>query len=148
MMLSTHLLFGLLAGLVFVDFFDIENRILFLAIVVFSAAIPDIDTLKSKIGKKLEPFARVISLFTHRGFFHSLTALMILYIILFFLDKDIALAAFIGFLSHLILDATTKKGVMLFYPMKFKLKGFMKTGSFTEYVVMFIILAAIVHIVL
>ncbi len=148
MMLSTHLLFGLLAGLVFVDFFDIENKIIFLVIVVFSAGLPDIDTLKSKIGKKLEPFARVASLFSHRGFFHSLTALMILYIILFFLDKEIALAAFIGFLSHLILDAFTKKGVALFYPLKFRLKGFIKTGSFAEYIVMFIILAGIVHIVL
>lgn len=90
--------------------------------------LPDIDHPGSKIGKALYPVAWVVNkLFGHRGATHSLLALFLTSVLFLlpslsldgfigFLYKQFAIGIGVGFLSHLILDMSTKSGVPLMYP--------------------------------
>ena len=133
MLYYTHLAFGFLLGLSGIRYFNIQNQILFIILVLFAALLPDIDSPNSKLGSKI----KVISLFfKHRGILHSLLILPLIYLVLFYFDYSrFALPLLIGYLSHLIGDSITKEGIMLFSPFsKFKIKGFIKTGGITEHI--------------
>ena len=86
------------------------------------------------------PYAFILSLFgfdafKHRKSMHSIFAGIILSLILYLLLiyfslQNYALAFFLGFVMHLIEDASTKSGIMFFYPLKIlHIKGVIKTGS-------------------
>jgi inner membrane protein len=58
---------------------------------------------------------------------------ILLYIyLLFFATFEIAIAVFLGYVSHLVLDALTKEGIYLFWPLPYRIKGFMHTNSLLE----------------
>lgn len=90
--------------------------------------LPDIDHPGSKMGRALYPIAYVVNkLFGHRGATHSLIALILTSILVllpsfllngmpYFLYTHFAIGISVGFLSHLILDMSTKSGVPLLYP--------------------------------
>ena len=92
------------------------------------ALLPDIDHPGSKIGKALYPIAWVVNkLFGHRGATHSLLALFLTSVLFVlpslmltgfagFMYTQFAIGVSVGFLSHLILDMSTKSGVPLLYP--------------------------------
>ncbi|MDP7244474.1 MAG: metal-dependent hydrolase [Flavobacteriales bacterium] len=134
MMYYTHLAFGLLVALLALDFFNIQNKLLFVLIVVFFSIFPDIDDTKSKIGKKNRQISRIINiLFGHRGFFHSIYVPLILYYIFYYVNKEIGAAVLVGYFSHLFMDALTRKGIKPFYPLINKrINGFFKTNSLLE----------------
>ena len=73
------------------------------ALGIIGATFPDIDFM---IGLK------------HRGFTHSLLALVIFTSIAFCFNKQFGFTFGCCYLSHLILDSFTKMGVPLFYPSK------------------------------
>lgn len=105
---------------------------------VFSV-LPDIDTPKSFVGRRL----RIISqLLTHRGFTHSLVALFIIYISIFYLfNPQTALYASLGWASHIILDVFNPTGVQLFWPFKrFISLGYIKTGGVFEFFIIALVL--------
>ncbi|MBI2175835.1 metal-dependent hydrolase [Candidatus Woesearchaeota archaeon] len=139
MIFFTHLLGGVLAVAYFGSFFGIGGsgsvKIVAIAVAALFSILPDIDMVKSKAGKHLQPFSTVLSLvFRHRGFLHSFIFAAIVYLgIRYLLSPAIAAAAAIGYSSHLILDSLTKEGIMPFSPLsKFRQKGFVKTGGILE----------------
>ena len=140
MIFLTHLLGGILAVSYFVHYLGINgsstsDKVIIFATAMLFAVLPDIDIVKSKAGKHLQPFSTVISfVFRHRGFLHSFFFAAIVYFgIRYLLSPAIAAAAAIGYSSHLILDSLTKEGIMPLSPLsKFRLRGFIKTGGILE----------------
>ena len=134
MMYYTHLAFGILVSLVSLNFFDINNKILFFLIVILFSIFPDIDYKKSKIGRKNKILSGIINfIFGHRGLIHSIYIPLILFIIFYNLNKEIGSAILLGYGSHLIIDSINKAGIIPLYPISSKkIRGFVKTGSFLE----------------
>ncbi len=145
MMFFTHVLFGILLGYFASVFLGFGSSALFIAVAAAASALPDMDHLSSKMGRKLPPFSVIIHfLFSHRGFMHSLLAPLLLYFIISRLSQLIAAAVFAGYVSHLLLDATTTAGIKPLYPLQFKVKGIIRTNSFLEKIVALILLIAVV----
>ena len=149
MLKRTHLVFALLLFMILVFNLNLSpiNKLMFLVIFILAAIIPDIDTTESSVGRKTKPASNLINvLFGHRGFFHSLTFIIILAILLFILKTPnlIAIAILTGYVSHLILDAFTKTGIRVFWPLKSQAKGSIKTGSTTESIIFLVFLAGII----
>lgn len=139
MIFLTHLLGGILAVVYFGHFFGLSGssseKAFLIAIAMLFSILPDIDMIKSKAGRHLQPFSNVFSfVFRHRGFLHSFIFAAIVYFgIRYLLSPEIAAAAAIGYLSHIILDALTKEGVMPLSPLsRLRLRGFVKTGGILE----------------
>ncbi len=99
---TAHFTGGLLTGLGLYYFWIPDIAVIIVAII--GASIPDID--------------RRLPLFTHRGIMHTLVGAS--FFVLFFkwmgLIQGFELALFAGYLSHMLLDTTTKMGIMWFYP--------------------------------
>ena len=141
MIFLTHLLGGVLALIYLGHFFGIsgsavgrEKAALILVSASFALA-PDLDTIKSRPGRLLQPFSTVASfLFRHRGFLHSFTfAILVYFGVHYLFSATIAAAATVGYSSHLILDSLTKNGIMPFLPVsRVKLRGFVRTGGLFE----------------
>jgi len=138
MLFRTHLAAALLIALILL-FFNIN--LVFIIVFVIASLLPDIDHPSSKIGKR---FKFLNYLFAHRGFFHSLFALLIFTILLYFVNFLLAIAFFSGYFLHLLLDSFTRQGIYLFYPFSTKRsKGNVKVGSFLENIMFFIVLFVI-----
>ncbi len=133
-MFKTHIAMGFLVGLLTLPYLPVQNKFLFLILVAVCASLPDIDHARSKINNQFQLFKIVSFLFRHRGIMHSLLAVLILGVLAYrYLGHDIAYAFFIGFTAHILGDALTKNGVELFYPLtRWKIRGFIITGSFFE----------------
>lgn len=123
----------------FGSFFGIGNsgneKVLAVAVAGFFALLPDIDMVKSKLGRKLQPLSSVLAvLFRHRGFLHSiLFAALVYFGTRYLFSQAIAAAAAIGYSSHLLLDMATRDGIKPFVPLsRLRLRGFVRTGSIFE----------------
>ncbi len=143
MIFLTHLLGGVLALAYLGRFFGINSsgseKMALIVVSALFALAPDIDTIKSKAGKLLQPFSTVASfLFRHRGFLHSFVfAILVYFGMLYVFSATVAAAAAVGYSSHLLLDAMTKEGIRPLSPLlKFRLRGPITTGSFFEQVVL------------
>lgn len=78
--------------------------------------------IKSVIGIILFLFSCVYGFgSSHRTFMHSIAALVITTLSISFFCMPIAQAYGIGFISHLLLDITNKRGLQLFFPLKYRL---------------------------
>ena len=139
-MYFTHLAFAFFLSLLVLYFsfpYQLQNPLLFIIVTLFFALLPDIDETKSKLGKKVKPLSFILKiLFGHRKLFHSIFVPIIISLLLYLTTNiEIALAAFIGYTSHLILDALTPAGIMPLYPLsQKKTKSFIKTNSFLEHI--------------
>ena len=140
MMFRTHLAFSFLISILIIDSFNIQNKVMFIVILLIASVLPDIDSYKSKLGRKIKPISFLINIFLgHRGIFHSLFLLILISLIIAFINNEIAAAFFIGYLSHLILDSLTPEGVMFFYPFsKKRIKGIIRTSSLWENIFFFV----------
>lgn len=90
--------------------------------------LPDIDHPTSRVGKRLSSISKIINtLFGHRGFTHSILAVLLFAYSLFILTSIIpevligfylpfALGLIVGYASHLLLDMMTVSGIPLLYP--------------------------------
>lgn len=140
MMFKTHIAFGFLIGLLALKFFNVSNPVLFITLVVLASALPDIDHPNSKLGKKVKI---IFLFFEHRGFFHGIFAAFLFGGLAYYFLKGYFLAVFIGYLSHLIIDAITLEGIMPLHPIsRFRLKGIFRTGSVFEYIIFVLITIA------
>lgn len=148
MMFYTHLTFSLLVGLLASVFFGI-GQLYFIVLVVLFGLIPDIDTHKSKVGKKIPIISFILKIiFGHRGIFHSVFIPILLFFAFSYLGFYLmGLAVLLGYLSHILLDALTPSGVKLFWPFRFKMKGFIKTNSILEKILFLILCIADVYII-
>ncbi len=129
MLLKTHIVitcFFILLVLPFIDF-----KIIFVIAALIGTFFPDIDTKYSKAGKK--KIFRPVQLFTsHRGVFHSFSFLILLCFILVFIFPKAIEGFILGYGLHLIADGLTIQGIYPFYPLKWKIKGNLRTGSMNE----------------
>lgn len=129
MLFWTHLIVGLFGGLLFLD--RAENKILFLIVVLIASVFPDIDSSTSKIGRK--GISKVITAFSrHRGVLHSFTFMLFIYFILRSFVPLLAFPFLLGYLIHLISDCFTKRGLRLFWPFRWRFKGFVRSGGLME----------------
>lgn len=131
---KTHLLFAALVVLLWLKHFSIQNSLFFALVALFSSIIVDIDKADSKAGRKLWPLSLIIEFFLrHRGLLHSFWIPLLFYVLVKNVSLIIASGFFVGYVSHLLLDALTVQGVTFFYPLHYRWKGFFVTGSFLEY---------------
>ncbi len=134
MMFITHVSIALFAGILKIQLIPLPiDKLLFLAIVILSALIPDIDT-DSFIARRLR--VRGLSwFFKHRGFFHSILPMIFFMVIVFLFTGNpyYSIAVLIGFGSHLFFDAFTVKGIAFFWPSKLKLRGKLRTGGLIDW---------------
>ncbi|PJC45472.1 hypothetical protein CO037_01280, partial [Candidatus Pacearchaeota archaeon CG_4_9_14_0_2_um_filter_30_8] len=54
------------------------------------------------------------------------------YFLFYFYFPSISLGFLVGYGTHLLGDLVTKQGLRLFYPFKFRIHGFLKTGGKIE----------------
>lgn len=150
MLFLTHILFSLIAGILLSDSFPNVPSFAFISLCAFFGVFPDIDSLRSKIGNWV-PFSKIAYfILGHRGIFHSLIIPASLWLISGFLGKtEIGIAAVTGYSSHLFLDALTPKGIAPLHPFsRYRLSGPVKTGSWGEYGLLFLLGIVFVVIVL
>jgi len=135
MLNRTHIAFSLFLGLLFFKFSN--NPLIFFIVLIVSTFLPDLDSYNSKIGKRF--FSRVLTAFTkHRGIMHSLLFFLGAYFLLYFYIPILSFGFFVGYGGHLFGDLITKRGLRLFYPFKFRIHGFLKTGGRLESVLFLI----------
>lgn len=146
----THLAFGVLAGLVFMPFYH-HNLVLYFALVLFGALLPDIDHDGSKINQIVPVTKWLGRLFKHRGFFHSVFPPLIIFGALYFFTSwsFVGVALAVGYVSHLFSDGLTKMGVNFLHPVaNLHLGGFIETGTVWEHVFFFgVVVLSVVKVV-
>jgi inner membrane protein len=140
MMFITHLSFALFIGLLMIMQIALPvNQTVFLAILLFASLLPDIDSAHSLFGSKVKVVGFA---FRHRGIIHSILIMAVFGIILLIFTSNLyyLLAFIIGYLSHLMLDSLTPKGIPLFWPSKKRLNGTFKTTGFFDWFLLIIFL--------
>jgi inner membrane protein len=122
----THAIVGVAAAVPIVT----VSNFYFISFALMGALFPDID-IKAKVK--------------HRGFTHSLLCICLLYPLIYYFTSSGALFFTIGFISHLVLDMLTKRGIALFYPIKMRvgLKLF-RTGGTVDHMLRYIAAAVAV----
>ncbi|MBT5271887.1 metal-dependent hydrolase [Candidatus Woesearchaeota archaeon] len=120
--------------------------LIFILIAIFASMVPDIDNPSSKLGKNVKIFGYV---FKHRGFFHSLPALLLFsWIFSNFVNNTYAAAFALGYFSHLLLDNLTHQGIYWLYPFKFRVKGIVKSNGWFEKILFYVCLLLILILLL
>jgi len=147
MLFHTHILLGITLFLLVGDLFKGGNEIVFFLLVLVGSVLPDLDSAKSKVNRWSGIIGITIAfLFKHRGLFHS----MFLHLLLFLIAWSIvgvyyASGLFLGYLAHFAGDSVTRGGVCVFYPFsRYKIKGPIKVGSFSESVILMLLAVVIV----
>jgi inner membrane protein len=114
--------------------------------VLLATVFVDVDIKNSRFGNHW--FFRPLQFLTkHRGVLHSLIAGLFLSLIIGSVSLWAGFGFFIGYISHLFLDCLTKSGVRLFWPLKFKVKGFVRSGDIAEQVVLVLLLLGDIFVV-
>lgn len=130
MMWKTHLVVSLFLSQLLFQLFSI-NRGIFLLVFLFGSLVPDIDSARSFLGSRV----KVVGwLSTHRGIFHSLAMLILLTLLVWSILPQFALVFGLGYSVHLILDALTREGIAPFFPLKYRLRGWIRTNSVAEHI--------------
>lgn len=112
-------------------------------VAVLGGFLPDIDEPKSMVNSLFHVISKPVGqFFSHRGFTHSLVALIFLFwapATLMDATPEWLIALWVGYASRLLADLHTKKGVPLLWPMKkVNIKNplfHFSTNSKTEYIV-------------
>jgi len=125
----THIIFAFFILILFGLVLNFPIYLSFFAFV--GALLPDIDT-------KFKKF--------HRKLLHNIWFLIISLFVLYNLgfDRAAAIVFSIGFISHLIGDSLTHRGIMPLWPIeKPKFNGPVKTGGLGEYLIILVLLLMI-----
>ena len=126
---TTHLTSGVCAGAILCSYLKqpLSTETIFIASgAIIGSLFPDIDEPQSLLGRKIKPISWLTKKATgHRGIIHTPFMLVLFGILLYFLYWKFPLNAniqlfglgfVIGYMMHLILDALTPRGIMLFSP--------------------------------
>ena len=135
MLRKTHLAIGLAFGLYFLPL--VTYKILFVPVVLIASLLPDIDSVNSKIGKKIV-FRPIQAFMTHRGPLHSYTICVLVSLLFALFFPVIALPFFLGYSFHLFADSFTLNGIRPFWPLKFSTAGVVKVGGAADKVILII----------
>ncbi|HAT4337588.1 TPA: metal-dependent hydrolase [Clostridium perfringens] len=120
-----------------------ELSILTLTGVGLGSLLPDLDTPNSFIGRRLNIISYPLSkIFKHRGFLHSITPVILIFILGIFLKSLFIKSIALGYLLHLVGDTFSESGIKWFLPfynkdIKMPL-GILRyrTGGLKEYVIL------------
>ena len=154
MLAPGHIAFGMVSYMGLCKFYGHDPGITDYCGVVLGSLMPDIDHPYSRIGKTFPRVSGFLSArFGHRGFTHSLIAIIFLMFTLFqsmeslgqSTPAGIVVALCFGYLSHIVADFCTVTGVPLLWPWRRKNKygkerGFrlplfhFRTGGTFEYI--------------
>lgn len=105
--------------------------------VLFGVVVVDLDSSQSKVGRRLWFVSWWMK---HRGVLHSLFSCVLLSLIVGMFDLWLGFGFGVGYVSHLVLDALTLAGVGLFWPLRFRVSGFVRSGSWVEDVLFVLLL--------
>lgn len=144
MLFRTHMVFSLM--IYFLLSYIIEMPFFVLGFILLATAFVDIDIGSSKIGK-VWIFRPLQWLTKHRGVIHSLPAALLISLVIAGFNNWAGFGFFVGYVSHLLMDCLTKSGVRLFWPLKFKIKGFINSGKTFEDVIFVLLLLGNIFIV-
>jgi inner membrane protein len=129
MLLKTHMAFAVFMIILFLE--HVNNKIIFVGMVLIATILPDLDTGFSSFGRHL--IFRPLQFFTkHRGIIHSFTFAVLASIVLAMFWPIASLGFFIGYSVHLVCDSFTKDGIQPFWPFKVKSSGFIASGGRME----------------
>ncbi len=132
MLFRTHIVFSIVIYFLLRSFISMPVWVLFF--ILLSTTFVDIDIKNSKVGNRF--YFRPIQWMTkHRGFLHSVGAGVLFSLIVASFNLWAGFGIFVGYTSHLFLDCLTKAGVSLFWPLKWKIKGFIKSGGIIEEII-------------
>ncbi len=145
MLFKTHLAFGVLFILLFLP--RVDYKFTFIVIALIATLLPDIDQGYSKVGhhKLFRPLQFFVK---HRGVMHSLTICFLISLVLAYFPFTVqwALPFFLGYGLHLFADSFTREGIQPFWPYNGVSKGFLKTGSYTETMILITLLVVDVFV--
>ncbi len=137
----THILTGIIAGIVLYDNF------LSVVLTALGSLLPDIDNSGSLISSNTR-IKLLSKIFVHRGFFHSLLIPALFY----FLANEfsqlyaVLIPLTIGYCVHIFGDSLTPKGVHPLYPLKTPLiRGNIETYSLKEKFIFILLLVITVY---
>ena len=123
MKVATHLIFAECCWFATSAVLDLHYGTSAVLVVAASSVLPDADYPKSWLGHQLGSVSADLNrLFGHRSFLHSLLALLILTTALGLPlwwatgQTTLAIAATVGYGSHLLADMMTLGGIQLFWP--------------------------------
>lgn len=141
MLFRTHIIFAFLIYLILDYFLFLPFWVLFFILV--GAIFVDIDVGNSKAGNRwyFRPLQWVIK---HRGVLHSLLVALFLSLLIGIFNLWGCFGFFVGYISHLFLDCFTIQGVQLFWPFKFRIKGFIRSGKLLEYIIFSLFLLLVI----
>ena len=144
MLFRTHIVFSL--AIYFLLSYYILMPFYVLIFVLLATVFVDIDIKNSKFGNHW--YFRPLQWFTrHRGVLHSLIAGVLLSLVIGGFNLWSGFGFFVGYISHLFLDCLTINGVCLFWPLRFRIRGFIKSGGIIEQVVFVLLLLGDIFIV-
>jgi inner membrane protein len=155
MLWRTHFIGGVLAGTGAALLLR-SDPLLFAGVAGFASLLPDLDSPKSFVGRKVWPVsAGVDYTLGHRGPLHSLLGAALACAGSFFALKALHLnllllcAVAVGYISHLLLDALNPQGVPLLWPCKKRLGvPLCQTGSWPERITFYPLAAGAVWVLL
>lgn len=150
MMARTHIIIGWTAGIsllpsVTAGEYTPEQYTLILIGLTVGSLLPDLDSPHSLASQLIPVFGGIISKLTsHRGILHSGLAVVILFLLGGLVARvtgnSLAVLSFwsgmiFGYIGHILADMLTVAGIRLFYPLKFKIRGFITTGGMVELII-------------
>lgn len=124
---TNHIVGGTVFTGIFVSFWNtnIFEKPEYLFFAALFAILPDVDHVKSPIGKAFYPIAKWLNVkYGHRTITHSLIFYLSLLFLVAFVESifstslTITLIYSFAYFSHLLFDMLTKQGIPLFYPFK------------------------------
>ncbi|MGC4376392.1 metal-dependent hydrolase [Fictibacillus sp. Mic-4] len=136
---KTHIVGGLAAGIIYITAAgDVAHEGLFFASCIAGALLPDICHPNSIIGRKLSFLSFLVNkTFGHRTFTHSLIFMLMLTLLFMYTSfpGDMEWGILVGVFSHLLLDALTKEGIQLLWPLHIRVRApfHIKTGGMLEH---------------
>ena len=129
MLLKIHMAFAVLMIILFIE--HINNKFIFVSVVLIATIIPDLDSGFSSFGRHL--IFKPLQLFIkHRGIIHSFTFAVVASVLLAMFWPVASLGFFMGYSVHLICDSFTREGIQPFWPLKIKSNGFIASGGRVE----------------
>ncbi|SHN30114.1 metal-dependent hydrolase [Gracilibacillus kekensis] len=137
---KTHIMGGIASTVAISHFYTYEPAMFIIAGAI-GGIIPDICHGGSKIGRRIPLISRVVNtIFGHRTFTHSLLFLVLMYVVLslFISNQSFITGLLVGMISHLVLDAATKNGIKLLYPVQITIRFPLtfKTGGQMETIIL------------
>lgn len=119
--------------------------------VTLGSLLPDIDTYKSWIGRRLWFISAPMQMvFGHRGVTHSLIAVLAMAALIYWwghLGGDLVLALAFGYLAHLAGDLVANSGVPLLWPLDKRISiPIISTGKASEYLFVAVFLIGALNI--